>query len=37
MSAPKPERKSAYQEAMFAPKGSSIGSNRKGDDHGHRP
>jgi gluconate 2-dehydrogenase gamma chain len=35
MSAPKPVRKSAYQEAMFARKGSS--GNGKGDDHGHRP
>jgi gluconate 2-dehydrogenase gamma chain len=33
MSAPKAVRKSAYEEAMFTPKGS----NRKGDDHGHRP
>jgi gluconate 2-dehydrogenase gamma chain len=37
MSAPKPIRKSAYEEAMFAPKGRNISSNRKGDDHGHRP
>jgi len=32
MSAPKAVRKSAYEEAMFAPKGSA-----KGGDHGHRP
>ncbi len=32
MSAPKAVRKSAYEEAMFAPKGSA-----KGRDHGHRP
>jgi gluconate 2-dehydrogenase gamma chain len=36
MSAPKAVRKSAYQEAMFAPKGSDL-SNNKGGDHGHRP
>jgi gluconate 2-dehydrogenase gamma chain len=33
MGAPKAVRRSAYEEAMFAPKGS----NRKGEDHGHRP
>ena len=33
MSVPKTVRKSAYDEAMFTPKGG----NRKGDDHGHRP
>jgi gluconate 2-dehydrogenase gamma chain len=33
MSAPKAVRRSAYEEAMFTPKGS----NRRGDDHGHRP
>jgi gluconate 2-dehydrogenase gamma chain len=33
MSAPKAVRKSAYQEAMFAPKGSSMSGNRKGGDH----
>jgi gluconate 2-dehydrogenase gamma chain len=32
MSAPKAVRESAYEEAMFAPKGSV-----KGGDHGHRP
>jgi gluconate 2-dehydrogenase gamma chain len=32
MSAPKALRNSAYEEAMFAPKGS-----QRGDDHGHRP
>jgi gluconate 2-dehydrogenase gamma chain len=32
MSAPKAVRKSAYEEAMFAPKGSP-----RGGDHGHRP
>jgi gluconate 2-dehydrogenase gamma chain len=32
MSAPKAVRRSAYEEAMFAPKGSA-----KGGDHGHRP
>jgi gluconate 2-dehydrogenase gamma chain len=32
MSAPKAVRKSAYEEAMFAPKG-----NARGGDHGHRP
>jgi gluconate 2-dehydrogenase gamma chain len=32
MSAPKAVRKSAYEEAMFTPKGS-----RRGGDHGHRP
>jgi gluconate 2-dehydrogenase gamma chain len=32
MSAPKAVRKSAYEEAMFASKGSA-----KGGDHGHRP
>jgi gluconate 2-dehydrogenase gamma chain len=32
MSAPKALRKSAYQEAMFTPKGS-----QRGGDHGHRP
>jgi gluconate 2-dehydrogenase gamma chain len=32
MSAPKPVRKSAYEDAMFAPKG-----NSRGGDHGHRP
>lgn len=32
MSAPKRLRKSAYEEAMFAPKGSA-----RGGDHGHRP
>jgi gluconate 2-dehydrogenase gamma chain len=32
MSAPKRLRKSAYEEAMFAPKGSP-----RGGDHGHRP
>jgi len=32
MDVPKAVRKSAYDEAMFTPKGS-----RKGDDHGHRP
>jgi gluconate 2-dehydrogenase gamma chain len=32
MSAPKAVRKSAYQEAMFTPKGS-----QRGGDHGHRP
>jgi gluconate 2-dehydrogenase gamma chain len=32
MSAPKAERKSAYEEAMFSPKGS-----QRGGDHGHRP
>jgi gluconate 2-dehydrogenase gamma chain len=32
MSAPKAVRKSAYEDAMFAPKGSA-----KGGDHGHRP
>jgi gluconate 2-dehydrogenase gamma chain len=37
MSAPKAVRKSAYEEAMFAPKGSNMSGNRKGDDHGHRP
>jgi gluconate 2-dehydrogenase gamma chain len=37
MSAPQAVRRSAYQEAMFAPKGSNMSSNRKGDDHGHRP
>ena len=31
MSAPKAVRRSAYEEAMFAPKGA------KGGDHGHRP
>ena len=35
MSAPKAMRKSAYQEAMFAPKGSSMIGNRKGGDHDH--
>lgn len=33
MSVPKAVRKSAYEEAMFTPRGS----NRRGDDHGHRP
>ena len=33
MSVPKAVRRSAYEEAMFTPKGS----NRRGDDHGHRP
>jgi len=33
MRVPKAARKSAYDEAMFTPKGG----NRKGDDHGHRP
>jgi gluconate 2-dehydrogenase gamma chain len=33
MGVPKAVRKSAYDEAMFTPKGG----NRKGDDHGHRP
>jgi gluconate 2-dehydrogenase gamma chain len=32
MSAPKAVRKSAYEEAMFVPKGAA-----KGGDHGHRP
>ena len=32
MSTPKPVRKSAYEEAMFTPKGSP-----RGGDHGHRP
>jgi hypothetical protein len=32
MSAPKAVRRSAYEEAMFARKGSA-----KGGDHGHRP
>jgi gluconate 2-dehydrogenase gamma chain len=32
MSAPKAVRKSAYEEAMFTPKGS-----QRGGDHGHRP
>ena len=32
MSQPKAERKSAYEEAMFSPKGS-----QRGGDHGHRP
>jgi gluconate 2-dehydrogenase gamma chain len=32
MSAPKAERKSAYEQAMFTPKGSP-----RGGDHGHRP
>jgi hypothetical protein len=35
MSASKAMRKSAYQEAMFAPKGSSMSGNRKGGDHDH--
>jgi gluconate 2-dehydrogenase gamma chain len=35
MSAPKAVRKSAYQEAMFVPKGANIGGNRKGGDHDH--
>jgi gluconate 2-dehydrogenase gamma chain len=33
MRVPQAVRKSAYDEAMFTPKGG----NRKGDDHGHRP
>jgi gluconate 2-dehydrogenase gamma chain len=32
MSAPKAVRKSAYEEAMFSPRGS-----QRGGDHGHRP
>jgi gluconate 2-dehydrogenase gamma chain len=36
MSAPKALRKSAYEDAMFARKGSNSSSG-KGDDHGHRP
>jgi gluconate 2-dehydrogenase gamma chain len=35
MTKPQAVRRSAYQEAMFAPKGSSIGSKRKGGDHDH--
>jgi gluconate 2-dehydrogenase gamma chain len=35
MTRPQAVRKSAYQEAMFAPKGANISSNRKGGDHDH--
>jgi hypothetical protein len=35
MRAPKAVRRSAYEEAMFAPRGGSLGGNRKGSDHDH--